>query len=189
MERECPPAVIIPEFALPFPATHVIAWRRQDKGAWGQGTWMSEPDKVQWVDPETQLDCLINRNHDGCWCGYVGVPEEHPWFGKGYDDVDADVHGGLTFADGCRETADPGWGICHLPAPGRSDSIWWLGFDCHHSGDEAPGMRAYYRSEVMLNMMPLELSYDRLHREDVYRDLTYVTDEVRSLACQARAAG
>jgi len=31
-------------------------------------------------------------------CGYVTVPEGHPHYGKGYDDVRADVHGGLTYA-------------------------------------------------------------------------------------------
>jgi hypothetical protein len=32
-------------------------------------------------------------------CGYVTVPETHPHWGKGYDDVRADVHGGLTYSD------------------------------------------------------------------------------------------
>ena len=31
-------------------------------------------------------------------CGYVTVPEDHPCYGKGYDDVNVDVHGGLTYA-------------------------------------------------------------------------------------------
>jgi hypothetical protein len=31
-------------------------------------------------------------------CGYVTVPEDHPCFGKDYNDIDIEVHGGLTFA-------------------------------------------------------------------------------------------
>ena len=33
-------------------------------------------------------------------CGYVTVPEGHPCAGKDYDELDVDVHGGLTYADG-----------------------------------------------------------------------------------------
>ncbi len=56
----------------------------------------------------------------GIACGYVGVPRGHPYFGKGCDDVDVQVHGGLTFA-GYWEDID--------------SEIWWLGFDCGHAFD------------------------------------------------------
>jgi len=49
-------------------------------------------------------------------CGYVQVPKGHPAYGKWYDDVDVDVHGGLTFAQ-------------------RTKDGHWLGFDCGHFGD------------------------------------------------------
>ena len=45
-------------------------------------------------------------------CGYVTVPEGHPCAGKDYDELDVDVHGGLTYADGHQ-----------------------FGFDCAHSYD------------------------------------------------------
>jgi hypothetical protein len=31
--------------------------------------------------------------------GYVAIPKEHPLYGISYNDVDVDVHGGLTFAE------------------------------------------------------------------------------------------
>lgn len=31
--------------------------------------------------------------------GYVIIPEGHPWHGMNYDDIPADVHGGLTFGE------------------------------------------------------------------------------------------
>lgn len=52
---------------------------------WGAGPWEQEPDKVTWVDPETDLDCMIVRNHHGVLCGYVGVPRTHPWHGVAYN--------------------------------------------------------------------------------------------------------
>lgn len=50
------------------------------------GPWQDEPDKAQWVDEATNLDCLMVRNPMGALCGYVGVPREHPWYGKGYSE-------------------------------------------------------------------------------------------------------
>ena len=73
----------------------------QDKSKWKRGPWDSEPDKVQWLDETTGLPCLIVRGPVGSLCGYIGVSSSHPFFGKDYDDVSADAHGGLTFAGGC----------------------------------------------------------------------------------------
>ena len=49
--------------------------------------------------------------------GYVKVPDEgHPWHGKGYDEIDVEAPGGLTFGE----------------APG------WIGFDTLHGWDYWP---------------------------------------------------
>lgn len=106
-----------------------------DRSRWAQGPWDSEPsDKVVWVDAVTDLDCMIVRNGMGAWCGYVGLPPEHPDHGKDFGEVfgEYDVHGGLTFASAC------GGKICHVPEPGRPAHVWWLGFDCSHSCDSTP---------------------------------------------------
>lgn len=113
-----------------------------DRGAWPKGPWDTEPDKVQWPDEATGLPCLAvrNRYNSGHWCGYVGVAEGHPAFGLDYNEVDvADVHGGLTFAAACNPGEGEAQGICHVPGPGEPDHVWWLGFDCHHGFDAAPG--------------------------------------------------
>ncbi len=61
-------------------------------------------------------------------CGYVRVGEDHPWFGREYDDesVDVDAHGGLTFSR--PNPAPEKFGI-DIP------DGWWFGFDCAHLGD------------------------------------------------------
>lgn len=46
---------------------------RCNRVKWGPGPWDGEPDKMQWTDPATGLDCLIVRNTLGALCGYVGV--------------------------------------------------------------------------------------------------------------------
>ena len=142
-----------------------------NKGDWGPGAWLNEPDKVQWIDETTGLDCLIVRNNGGALCGYVGVLPGHPWHGKGYSDIDcelADVHGGLTVANKCHERED-GLGICHVPQNGRPADVWWLGFDCAHCGDQSP-------------------AYERTWDGGTYRDVRYVTRECANLARQIAAA-
>lgn len=69
------------------------------------------------------LNCRVFRHPDlGHLCGYVEVPDEHPWHGKGYDDL-VSVHGGLTYAGNLRGDG------------------WWIGFDCAHFGDFVPALR------------------------------------------------
>jgi hypothetical protein len=148
-------------------------WSHIDKSTWPAGPWQSEPDKIQWVDPATGLDALMVRHESyGHWCGYVGVAEGHPAFGKGYDAVDAEVHGGLTFADACQEDAAEGHGVCHIPEPGRPEHIWWLGFDCAHAYDLSPAPRGLAR-----------LFGD----SSTYRDRAYVEAEIADLARQLAA--
>lgn len=62
--------------------------------------------------------------------------------------------------------------ICHVAAPGEPDPVWWLGFDCAHSGDLSP-------------------SYSHLRRfgsDETYKPISFVEAECRSLARQIAAA-
>lgn len=169
-------------------ATSGAEWRREsvvtssdpemDKAArFGPGPWQDEPDRVEWR--YAMLPCLIVRNRIGALCGYVGVSEGHPWHGRDYNDLEpgVEVHGGLTFAGECHGM------ICHVPREGESDHVWWLGFDCAHAHDLMPelvSMRAF--EEELRKRSPR-----RAPRDDTYRDVAYVMDEVESLARQARA--
>lgn len=156
-----------------------------DKVGWGDGPWQLEPDKLQFVDDTTGLDCLIVRGPSNALCGYVGVPESHPWFGVGYheclQECDPEmycfdhspealisVHGGLTYSDFCQEGMEE-TGICHIPFVGRPGRVWWFGFDCAHSGDLIVG-KGYP-------------SYGE------YRDLDYVRRECAQLAQQLADVG
>lgn len=151
-------------------------YRTIDKSGWDAGPWQDEPDKVSWVDDETDLPCLIVRGPSSL-CGYVGVPEGHPWFEvHPWFDLEVDVHGGLTYADHCDKDAPEESGICHIPAPGEPDRVWWLGFDTAHHMDLT--FYSYGGKFVDRDRYPGE----------VYRDLAYVTAEVESLAQQAHSA-
>ena len=143
------------------------------------GPWNAEPDKAQWVDGPTGLDCLIVRNRMGALCGYVGVGPGHPAFEQDYSAdllAGVDVHGGLTFADHCADGKEDGWGICHVPQPGREANVWWFGFDCAHAGDVIPSMLKYPEMAELA-------TWGR------YRDFAYVSREVSNLAAQLAALG
>lgn len=139
-----------------------------DKAAWGPGPWQMEPDRVEFE--AHGFPCLIVRvESHGALCGYVAVPPGHPWHGKGYDDVPADAHGGLTYSEACSGR------ICHVPKPGEPDNVWWLGFDHAHSGDHCPA-HARFGSSF------------RLSDFETYKTIDYARAGCESLAAQARKA-
>ena len=150
-------------------------WKHDDRPAMPAGPWDNEPDKVQWVDEATGLDCLIHRGPAGALCGYVGVPPEHPLHGKDYEIPDIEVHGGLTYADACQENASEGHGICHIPEPGRPADVWWFGFDTAHCGDYCPRYDGDKSPRTRGNL--------------TYRTIGYVKAECASLAKQLAAVG
>jgi len=135
-----------------------------DRSDWKPGPWDGEPDR--WEDRHAGFPVLAVRNSLGNWCGYVGMPPGHPWHGRDSDDVDVQVHGGLTYAGKCNGV------ICHVPRDGEPADVFWLGFDCAHCGDLVPFMFARHGG----------------YPGDVYRDLTYVQKQTRELAEAAAAA-
>ncbi len=128
--------------------------------------WENEPDREEFK--HAGFPCLLQRNPMGAWCGYVAVPPEHPHYGNHYDDVEADVHGGLTYADYCQGK------VCHKPNPGDPDNVYWFGFDCAHADDLVPQY-----DEVMRDLMPKAYKHD-----STYRDIAFVRRETKSLAQQ-----
>lgn len=185
-----------------------------DRTGWEPGPWDNEEDRYEWRNGA--LVCLIVRNYSGALCGYVGVPPGHPWHGKSYSDLQhlecdehddecpygcdhpytgPKVHGGLTYSAPCQA----GGSICHVPREGEPADVWWLGFDCAHSGDLVPGMIAI-RKEVQAKIpgtrlfgakqdQPGRLDAYGLLGQDTYRDRAYVQEQINQLAEQAKAAG
>lgn len=137
-----------------------------DKSKWPRGEWDDEPDEVRWS--YRGVDCLVLRpTAMGHLCGYVRIPEDHPCMQWGEylwdapDSVAVEVHGGVTFGP--------------RPFEGRADLPGvWVGFDCNHHLDYAPGSDASLR-EIGLRC------------EGGYRNLNYVKRETERLAVQLTA--
>jgi hypothetical protein len=95
-----------------------------------------------------------------CGNGYVIVPESHPWFGKDYDEIEVEIHGGLTY--GCHE--------------GR------VGFDTAHAWDD-------WSYEALAEIGGSTEYVHHYNDAENFWDLEKLTREVESLALQAANAG
>ena len=67
------------------------------KTALVENTWLRTPEKTDWIrddrpEPKFTFDC-------GWGNGYVLIPEGHPLHGTHYNNINVDVHGGLTFSE------------------------------------------------------------------------------------------
>jgi hypothetical protein len=150
-----------------------------DRSRWPSGPWDDEPDRVDWRDPTTGYPCFVKRGPLGAWCGYVGLPPGHSLHGSDFDDLTVYVHGGLSYAAEC-EPDDPdddrphAERICHVPAPGEPDDVWWFGFDCSHGGDVIP-------------MLPSTLDLASAGVPTTYRTVDYARSSTAGLARQLAA--
>lgn len=112
----------------------------------------------EWVT-QAGLPAKVKVMPMGHRCGYVGVSAE-VFADKGYDDLDVDVHGGLTYART------------------EEDGLRWYGYDCAHLGDA--------RDPTLMDEQHREM-FERLWDEDgVVRSLDYCITECENLATQLK---
>lgn len=136
------------------------------------GEWTNEPDRVEFK--HLGLDCLLSRNPFGFnWCGYVGVPKNHPFFGRDYSRLRFEVHGGLSYSRECNGHLCHGGDSPSVSASVTLQPIWWFGFDCGHAYDLRPGDAAIQRAIGLRPWVP-----------PFYRNKRYVTTETEKLASQ-----
>ena len=77
-------------------------------------------------------------------CGYVAVPENHPYYGRDCDKLPICCHGGLTFGQVCT--------MKYINEPEH----YWIGFDCDHYGD-GPDLNK-------LNELKIKPNYNFIHK-------------------------
>ena len=158
-----------------------------------QNEWDNEPNEKDFEC--CGLQCHIHRNSGALnLCGYVGIPNDHPWHGKGYNakvkvpqsvidrEIDIDKIGAINML--CANTGgiedqlldmvlavDVHGGLTYS---GKSkpthdpDGLWWIGFDCAHAGDLSPG-------------------YPNNFGDETYKNIDYVEGECCNLAKQLAA--
>lgn len=165
------------------------------RNEWGEGEWVNEPDRLQWVDKLSGYYCLIHRNVTGALCGYVSIPEQHCLHGIYYhaeitefnDFLDHpfisiesffDCHGGITFSGESTKEATENFGIGL--AGFLENNLWWLGFDCGHAGDYCPTIEANYKKlklPAIINLIEVP----------IYRNIDYVKSQCMELAFKLKS--
>lgn len=187
-----------------------IEYKTIDKTAWGNGPWNHEPDKKQWLDPETGLSCLIVRGPMGALCGYVGVSEDHPAHRFHYDGMSlkraARNHrqwrkqAKLSQKIGFEKAMSRKSTYHSEPKKGTGEKIHaisvhgGLTFSGHCQGTEEKGICHKTDGKDKVWWFGFDCAhYDDFcpkkdyMREGTYRDFAYVTQEVVSLAKQMAA--
>ena len=154
-----------------------------------QQPWETEPDELDFESHD--LPCRLRRGPLGAWCGYVGIPPDHPLHGVEYSDhapcldkywqerkerplgncgiipaITADLES--PSVDIVIEVHGSITWSNNAHAFGRPDGLWWFGFDCSHVGDFAPEGEFY-------------------SPEDIYRTMPYARGECEALAGQLAA--
>lgn len=163
-----------------------------DKSTWGPGPWQDEPDRVDFL--HAGFSCLLLRHtFHGHFCAYVGVPREHPLYGRPHEELSGglDVHQGVNYAASCE-----GY-VCHVPAPGMPDEVWWIGCDFGRTFDLSPGRVARFREAQRMaveagapwassfdSIIETETNGDEFFPRPVYRALPYVRHQCERLAEQ-----
>jgi hypothetical protein len=119
------------------------------------------------------LKCVVTQNREAqARCGYVRIPQGTPDWGLDYNDIDVDVHGGLTFGD-----MEP----CIEP-DGRGH---WVGFDCNHYCDAMydPSIDASQISDPAIRI-PMLIHRQTFHSEAHFWSYDEVVAETERLASQ-----
>lgn len=145
---------------------------RENKKVVPPGPWNEEPDRYEFYHKD--FPCLLLRNAKLLhWCGYVGVPISHPFFGISYGALSGpgfpSVHGGFTYS---------GKSFGLISHHGAGDT-WWFGFDCAHAYDLIPMMLHYGQA-----MQEVGKPKRQKNDIDIYRSFEWVVEETKKLADQ-----
>jgi hypothetical protein len=148
--------------------------------------WEKEPNELVWE--AHGFHCRLARGPMGHWCGYVGVDENHPLYGKGYGEsldvlkplqeqrlkeplgetpslaVMMSILTGGEFNTSMDMVFNVHGGVT-FAGKYPKENLWLIGFDCAHSGDLCPESNYSSASET-------------------YRTLEYAKAETERLAAQ-----
>lgn len=140
----------------------VVKPRNIDRTGWAKGEWDNEVvDRLDWVC--SGYVCRVARNDLGVWCGYVGIPKNHPAYQKKFSDIEVRIHGGLTYS-----------------GTDTSQNIWWLGFNCGHGWDIIPAFKNEEDELKTLSKISLKRGWAS------YKSIGYAIKETRHLAEQLK---
>lgn len=95
------------------------------------------------------IHCSIHRNDVKALCGYITLTKDSSLYGVGYDNLNINTHGGLTY-DGYDENEN-----------------WVIGFDCGHYGDLTPYFILSGKYDFGQDGIYRDMEYVKLHCESM----------------------
>ncbi len=147
----------------------------------------NDPTRLLAKGEHKEFQWEVTHNGYGIRCGYVRVPKGHSWWGKNYNEIETECHGGLTFAEKDEPCAQGN----------EADDGWWVGFDCGHGFDlPDPTLQRGYIDPLTSAFLNFNDSFVEPMLGITCKDTTpqvrtqeYVENECRSLCEQAAKAG
>lgn len=131
--------------------------------------WLNEPDELVWINESTGYQCALVRRGDGAWGGFVGVQNNHDFWGTDirdiYNNLANNLESGFDTHGGVYSTSTE---IPETKA-GLPIGLWWFGIHFSHFYDFSPGV---------------DLLTDWANGSLKYRNLEYAKQEVDYLAEQ-----
>ena len=153
----------------------------------GYGEWVEEPDRVNFIHKGYSCKiiricarepyCMDEVYYGGHLCGYVKLDETHPYHGKGYQDMNIDCHGGITYAERSEWVDHP------------EENKFWIGFDCGHSGDFIPSSEMFKKRHNKPSWIEkMNEIFDSSNLPDylkpTYKNLNFCIEECKSIVDQ-----
>lgn len=154
--------------------------------------------------------CVVTFGSMAYRCGYVGIPSNHPLFGKGYDDYleikKSDIEGrkvsgifpliGACLDDDERVRIEAYFqchgGIAYAGGGKQSkypieSDLWWFGFDCGHYCDKCDLQLAYEKFPNDRACIGLRIALEsQFEIGEEIRTEEYVADECKKLSEQLK---
>ncbi|MFK4132212.1 hypothetical protein ACI2KR_07955 [Pseudomonas luteola] len=160
--------------------------RLVDKSNWIDGPWKAEPDLSVWIEPVSNLVCLISRpTLGGNLCGYVMLPEDHPWYGVRADKFPTipkvrSINFANHFPPLSSHNADYDETIANSKG-------WWIGIDGMRSGDLSPWPFENMR-ELFEHDENFRIAVDRAMGNDThstYKGMAFMEEQCTLIALNA----
>jgi hypothetical protein len=127
---------------------------------------VDRPDVLIEKGTYENYEYVITHNDIGYRCGYIKLQHDHPWSGKDTLDINAAVHGGITFTEPDKPCEN---NLHEIPN-------FWIGFDCCHLYD------------AIDPFLPIDEEYKSWimpHKLGSIRTTEYVRDQIKELIYQA----
>jgi len=118
---------------------------------------MNEPNVLPVFFDMNYHGVITRHPNMGFLRGYLRLPPSNRFHGKGYDEIDVDVHGGLTFFHHSLNIDMNRWD--------ENTGGWWIGFDCGHFMDTIPNYKKFDRDSTYKNIWYVVRELERLYKQ------------------------